>query len=53
VQKYLDELFELVRNGKVVLDDIISHKLPLDQASHAYDIFKNKKDDCVKVVLRP
>ena len=53
VQKYLDELFELVRNGKVVLDDIISHKLPLDQASHAYDIFKNKKEDCVKVVLRP
>ena len=53
VQKYLDELFEIVRNGKVVLDDIISHKLPLDQASHAYDIFKNKKDDCVKVVLKP
>jgi len=53
VQKYLDELFEIVRNGKVVLDDIISHKLPLDGASHAYDIFKNKKDDCVKVVLKP
>ena len=53
VQKYIDELFELVRNGKVVLDDVISHRLPLDQAAHAYDIFKNKKDDCVKVVLKP
>jgi S-(hydroxymethyl)glutathione dehydrogenase / alcohol dehydrogenase len=53
VQKYIDELFELVRNKKVVLNDIISHRLPLDQASHAYDIFKNKKEDCVKVVLRP
>ena len=53
VQRYLDELFELVRTGKVVLNDIISHTLPLDKASHAYDIFKNKKDDCVKVVLKP
>lgn len=53
VQKYIDQLFELVRDGKVVLDDVISHRLPLDQAAHAYDIFKNKKDDCVKVVLKP
>lgn len=53
VQKYIDHLFELVRDGKVVLDDVISHRLPLDQAAHAYDIFKNKKDDCVKVVLKP
>lgn len=53
VQKYIDHLFELVRNGKVVLNDIITHKLPLSEASHAYDIFKNKQDDCVKVVLKP
>jgi len=53
VQKYVDHLFELVRNGKVVLNDIITHKLPLSEASHAYDIFKNKQDDCVKVVLKP
>jgi alcohol dehydrogenase len=53
VQKYIDELFEIVRNGKVVLNDIISHKLPLAEASSAYDMFKNKKDDCVKVVLKP
>jgi S-(hydroxymethyl)glutathione dehydrogenase/alcohol dehydrogenase len=52
-QKYIDELFELVRNRNVVLDDIISHRLPLSEASHAYDIFKKKQDDCVKVVLKP
>lgn len=52
-QNYIDELFELVRNGKVVLNDIISHRLPLSEASHAYDIFKKKKDNCVKVVLQP
>jgi alcohol dehydrogenase len=50
---YIDECFELVRQGKVVLDDIITHRLPLSKASEAYDMFKNKKDDCVKVVLKP
>jgi S-(hydroxymethyl)glutathione dehydrogenase / alcohol dehydrogenase len=50
---YIDQCFEMVRSGKVVLDDIITHRLPLSHASEAYDMFKNKKDDCVKVVLKP
>jgi len=53
VLNYIDHLIDLVRDEKVVLDDIISHKLPLSQASHAFDIFKKKEDDCVKVVLKP
>jgi S-(hydroxymethyl)glutathione dehydrogenase / alcohol dehydrogenase len=53
VQKYIDELFDLVRNGKVILDDIISHRLPLADAVNGYDLFKKKEDNCVKVVLRP
>jgi alcohol dehydrogenase len=53
VQKYIDHLFEIVRDGKVVLDDIITHKIPLADASKGYDMFKNKVDDCVKVVLKP
>jgi alcohol dehydrogenase len=53
VQKYIDLLLELVQSGKVVLDDIITHKLPLAEAPHAYDIFKKKEDSCVKVVLKP
>lgn len=53
VQQYIDQLFEIVRTGKVTLNDIITHRFPLNKASHAYDIFKNKQDDCVKVVLTP
>ena len=30
---YIDQCFEMVRSGKVVLDDIITHRLPLSQAS--------------------
>lgn len=53
MQVYIDECFEMVRSGKVVLDDIITHKVPLTEASSAYDMFKHKTDDCVKVVLKP
>lgn len=53
MQVYIDECFEMVRSGKVVLDDIITHRVPLTQASEAYDMFKHKTDDCVKVVLKP
>jgi S-(hydroxymethyl)glutathione dehydrogenase/alcohol dehydrogenase len=53
VHRYIDQLFEMVRDGKVVLNDIITHKIPLSEAAHGYDIFKHKKDDCVKVVLKP
>lgn len=50
---YIDQCFDLVSSGKVVLDDIITHRLPLSKASEAYDMFKKKTDDCVKVVLKP
>lgn len=53
VQKYIQHLFDLIRDGKVVTNDIISHRLPLTEAVHGYDIFKHKQDDCVKVVLKP
>jgi S-(hydroxymethyl)glutathione dehydrogenase/alcohol dehydrogenase len=53
VHVYIDQCFEMVRSGKVVLDDIITHRLPLSKASEAYDMFKHKQDDCVKVILKP
>jgi threonine dehydrogenase-like Zn-dependent dehydrogenase len=51
--KYIDKLLDYVVQGKVALDDIISHRLPLSGISHAYDIFKKREDGCVKVVLDP
>ena len=53
VQAYIDRLLSLVRDEKIVLDDIITHQLPLEEAPHAYKIFNNKEDDCLKVVLKP
>ena len=53
VQRYIDQLMQHVQQGDVVLDDIITHRLPLSEAEHGYKIFNEKKDDCVKVVLQP
>lgn len=51
--KHIDKLLSYVIEGKVRLDDIITHRLPLSQVEHAYKIFKDKEEDCVKVVLDP
>ncbi|WP_299704684.1 zinc-dependent alcohol dehydrogenase [uncultured Pontibacter sp.] len=53
VHNYIDHLISLVRDGQVVLDDIITHTVPLAEASRMYDIFNKKEDNCVKVVLKP
>jgi threonine dehydrogenase-like Zn-dependent dehydrogenase len=51
--KYIDRLLDYVIKGQVVLDDIITHRLPLTQVAEGYSMFKKKEDDCVKVVLDP
>lgn len=53
VHKIIDELLSYVVEGRVKLDDVITHRLPLSEIAHGYDIFKKKEDNCVKVVLDP
>jgi threonine dehydrogenase-like Zn-dependent dehydrogenase len=53
VHAVIDELLDYVKQGKVVLDDIITHKLSIDDVAKGYEIFDKKEDNCVKVVLDP
>ncbi|MFC4617893.1 zinc-dependent alcohol dehydrogenase [Camelliibacillus cellulosilyticus] len=50
---YMDHLYEQIVNGDIDPTTIITHKLPLNEAPHGYDIFNGKKDHCIKVVLMP
>lgn len=50
---YMPYLYNLVADGKVDPGDVITHKLPLDQAEHGYEIFDSRSDGCIKVVLKP
>ena len=52
VQRYMQPLLERIQNGDIDPTFVITHTLPLDQAPHGYDIFKNKLDNCEKVVLK-
>src|SRR5215216_6073244 len=53
VQRYMKPLLERILNGDIDPTFIITHKIPLSHAAKGYDIFKSKKDDCLKVVLKP
>ena len=53
VQKYLKPLYEHIKNGDIDPSFIIAHEVGLDMASDAYETFKHKQDECVKVVLKP
>lgn len=52
-QRYVDPILELIKEGKFDATDIITHKLNLSESKHAYSIFDNKLDDCIKVILKP
>ncbi|MCU7494875.1 MAG: glutathione-dependent formaldehyde dehydrogenase [Ignavibacteria bacterium] len=53
VQKYMAPLLKLIGEGKIDPSMIITHRLKLEDAPRGYAIFKNKEDNCVKVVLKP
>jgi threonine dehydrogenase-like Zn-dependent dehydrogenase len=52
VHRYLRPLLERIVNGDIDPSFIITHSLPLSDAARGYELFKNKEDDCLKVVLR-
>ena len=53
VHAIIDKLMKYVETGQVKLDDIITHRLSLDEVSRGYEIFDKKEEGCVKVVLDP
>ncbi|HEX2188100.1 MAG TPA: zinc-dependent alcohol dehydrogenase [Longimicrobiaceae bacterium] len=53
MMRYMRPLLERIRNGDIDPSFVITHRLPLDQAPHGYEVFKKKQDECIKVVLKP
>ena len=51
--RYLKPLLEHIEKGDIDPSFLITHELPIDLAPEAYETFKNKKDGCIKVVLKP
>ncbi len=54
VRRWSDELRDLLIAGDTFgVEGFPSHRLPLDEAARAYDIFKKKEDGAFKIVLKP
>jgi threonine dehydrogenase-like Zn-dependent dehydrogenase len=53
VQRYMKPLLERIEQGQIDPRFVITHRLPLEEAPRGFDMFLNKHDDCVKVVLTP
>ncbi|MGW5686825.1 zinc-dependent alcohol dehydrogenase [Nonomuraea sp. NPDC003754] len=51
VQRYMKPLLERIRDGEIDPSFVISHHLPLQEAPRGFELFKNKQDECNKVVL--
>jgi threonine dehydrogenase-like Zn-dependent dehydrogenase len=53
VQRYAKPLLNRIERGEIDPSFVITHRVPLEQAPDAYEVFKKKQDDCIKVVLSP
>lgn len=53
VNKYSKMLLEKIEDGQIDPSAIITHTLPLSEGPEAYKLFRDKKDACIKVVLKP
>lgn len=52
-QKYIPQLVERVANGEVDPSRVFTHHMPLDNIKQGFELFKNKQDNCIKVLLKP
>lgn len=55
VKAWVEDLLPLVEDPDDPLgtEDLVTHRLPLDDAPDAYEMFQKKSDGCIKVVLDP
>ncbi|MYS20967.1 Threonine dehydrogenase [Streptomyces sp. DvalAA-14] len=53
VQHYMKPLLERIRSGDIDPSFVVSHHLPLDEAPRAYEMFKNKRGETNKIILKP
>jgi threonine dehydrogenase-like Zn-dependent dehydrogenase len=54
VRRWVDDLLPLLADGDPLgVEDFATHRLPLDEAPRAYEIFQRKQDGAFKILLRP
>jgi threonine dehydrogenase-like Zn-dependent dehydrogenase len=52
-ERYIPMLLERMARGELKTAHLATHPMPLDEGPAGYDLFKNKKDGCVRAVFQP
>jgi threonine dehydrogenase-like Zn-dependent dehydrogenase len=53
VHRYVPILMDHIREHRIDPSFVVTHRLPLEAAPEAYEMFRKKRDGCIKVVLDP
>jgi threonine dehydrogenase-like Zn-dependent dehydrogenase len=53
VPRYHQLLLGKIEAGEIDPSFVVTHQLPLEEGPEAYRMFRDKKDGCIKVVLKP
>lgn len=55
VKRWADDIMPLLTGDgdPLGVSDLVTHRLPIDDAPMAYSMFQQKKDGAIKVVLEP
>ena len=53
MMRFMQPLFERIEKGDIDPSFVISHRVPIDRAPEMYKVFRDKQDNCTKVVLDP
>jgi threonine dehydrogenase-like Zn-dependent dehydrogenase len=55
VKRWIEDIMPLLEDDSDPLgvQDLATHKLPLDEAPHAYEVFQKKQDGAIKILLQP
>ena len=52
-QRYVPRLLEQIAAGELDTAFLATHQMPLEDAVHGYQLFKDKADGCVRAAFRP
>jgi len=53
VKRWTDDLLRRIEEGEIDPTFVITHTVPLGRGPEMYKTFRDKKDGCIKVVLKP
>jgi len=53
VHRYVPQLIDRITSGQIDPSFVVTHRVPLEKAPEMYATFRDKKDGCIKVILKP